>query len=100
MIPLKMKTSSDPTILSGGLFYVDFGEYQRINSAIVQIPVGVVTSGIGSVSGYVVTATPTIVSNNQVRVGVTKRAVGDNSIVVGTSGDMMSSVVTVLAYGE
>lgn len=103
-LQIKVKSSVAPALVSGGIFYVGFAEYEKVLYAMVNSDaVGVMNSGIGAVSGYTLQMYPVIVSGNQVRVNVETRPFGlsgGGAVVVASSGLAISNTVTVLAVGE
>jgi hypothetical protein len=93
-------------VISGGFYYQSFGEYEKVNYAIVGSDANSqVNSGIGTTnkSGYTLYVYPTIVSMNQVRVNIEKtQSLSGGVTIVAVSGDLccQSNTFTVMAYGE
>jgi hypothetical protein len=99
---ISVKNSVGPALLSGGIFFQGFGEFQRVNTVVMGHDLGVVLdSGIGALSGFTISAGASIQSGNQVRVKVEKRPThhSGGAVTVAASGDVISNTFSFIAYG-
>lgn len=100
LLTMKSQLGSASIPISGGSFFVDFGEYEKVKAAQVTGNFGRVAGiGPGAISGYTINVYPTIVSNNQVQVWVEETNVlGVNTVAA--SGVTISNTFVITAYGE
>jgi hypothetical protein len=60
---IRLKTVSSPPLVSGGAFFVNFGQFSKINGVSVTSDLAAkLNSGIVALSGYLLQAYPQIVS--------------------------------------
>ncbi len=103
--------SGSTTGVSGGIIYQTFGEFEKVNMVMAEwdanAPVllsSVYTMGI---SGYAAYMKPSIISGNTVQLALTKSNVFISGVLSTGSGfiamvsaDLVSTNITILAYGE
>ncbi len=100
---LHRKSQVGPALLSGGLFYQQFGEFAKVNGVVLSTDLDAqLNSSITVLSGQRVTAHATIVSGNTVRVNVEKQAafLSGDVWVVAVSGNIIANTFNIIADGE
>ncbi len=100
---ISFKHTTAPALVSGGIFYFNCGEYEKVTDFILGNDLGgVLSSGIGAVSGFTLKAYGVVVSGNQVRVNIEKTptAMSGGAVVVAESGLAISNTFYAIVKGE